>query len=293
MNADARNIRVILKYKHNFHLMKKVISFFLILVFSASVGISSVFAEKRTLIATAYYSPVKGQSYYLRGSYEADIKLNGKGTHGASGKAVYVGMIAAPKSYAFGTRIAIPGMGTGTVHDRGGAIVKAGERGHTYDRIDIWMGSGEQGLARALAWGKRTISAEVVEVQTGSLLTVQDRKIDSFKIASIPLSKLPKNGSGATSSGKLSSSGAIDMLIFTKSVDEKSPKTDITMLSRVFIGLGYLEGKPRESFNPDLRMAVANFQLESGIIVDQKDPNLGVFGKVTAKKLQDTWLGKH
>lgn len=57
------------------------------------------------------------------------------------------------------------------------------------------------------------------------------------------------------------------------------------MLSRVLLAIGLLEGKPREAYNPDLRMAITNFQLESGIIIDQKDPNLGVFGKITAKKL--------
>jgi len=32
-------------------------------------------------------------------------------------------MVAAPKSYAFGTVIVIPGLGVGEVKDRGGAIV--------------------------------------------------------------------------------------------------------------------------------------------------------------------------
>jgi hypothetical protein len=62
----------------------------------------------RTFVITAYYSPLVGQSSYLMGSYEADIKLNGNGTHGASGKKVFPGMIAAPKSYTFGQYIDIP-----------------------------------------------------------------------------------------------------------------------------------------------------------------------------------------
>ncbi len=92
------------------------------------------------LIATAYYSPLPGQSYYLRGNYEAEKRLNGNGTHGASGKAVFEGMIAAPKSYAFGTKVYIEGLGVGSVEDRGGAIVPAGFRGYEHDRVDIWMG---------------------------------------------------------------------------------------------------------------------------------------------------------
>jgi hypothetical protein len=42
---------------------------------------ASADSEEKTFIVTAYYSPIPGQSYYLKGSYEADIRLNGKGTH--------------------------------------------------------------------------------------------------------------------------------------------------------------------------------------------------------------------
>lgn len=53
-------------------------------------------------------------------------------------------MIAAPKGYGFGTRIEFNGLGVGIVEDRGGAIVPSGAQGQAYDRIDIWMGSGEE-----------------------------------------------------------------------------------------------------------------------------------------------------
>lgn len=65
--------------------------------------------EERTFIATAYYSPLPDQKYYLRGNYEAEVILNGKGTHGASGKPVFKGMLAAPKGYDFRTKIWIEG----------------------------------------------------------------------------------------------------------------------------------------------------------------------------------------
>ena len=48
-------------------------------------------------------------------------------------------MIAAPKSYDFGTNIFFTGLGLGRVEDRGGAIVAAWDRGEPHDRIDIWM----------------------------------------------------------------------------------------------------------------------------------------------------------
>lgn len=131
------------------------------------LGLGEVQAEievepfTQTFLISAYYSPLPEQSFYYRGSFEADKRLNGNGTHGADGTPVYPGMIAAPKTYAFGTKIKIPGFGVGVVHDRGGAIVVAGERNHKYDRLDIWMGAGEEGLWRALAWGKREVTGTV------------------------------------------------------------------------------------------------------------------------------------
>ncbi len=66
-------------------------------------------------------------------------------------------MLAAPKTYAFGTQIFFDGLGLGTVQDRGGAIVDAYVRGQAYDRLDIWMGYGEAALRRTIAWGRRTV----------------------------------------------------------------------------------------------------------------------------------------
>ncbi len=115
-----------------------------------------------TFVISAYYSPLPNQRVYFRGSYEADKRLNGNGTNGADGTQVYPGMLAAPKSYSFGMKIEIPGLGVGAIHDRGGAIVKAGKRAiATHDRLDVWMGKGEEGLARALQWGVRTVNAKV------------------------------------------------------------------------------------------------------------------------------------
>jgi hypothetical protein len=67
---------------------------------------------------SGYYSPKPVQDIYTRDTYEAEIRLNGRGTHGASGAPVFNGMVAAPKNYAFGTVIVIPGLGIGQVKDR-------------------------------------------------------------------------------------------------------------------------------------------------------------------------------
>lgn len=102
---------------------------------------------------TAYYSPLTGQKRYEMGSYQAEIRMEGSGTHGASGIPVFDGMLAASKDFSFGTKITVPGFGTGTVQDRGGAIRK--------NRIDVWMGYGDEGRAKAMQWGKRSLTCEV------------------------------------------------------------------------------------------------------------------------------------
>lgn len=101
-------------------------------------------------LITGYYSPEEGQCCYVKGGVDADKILNGQGHTAADGTAVYAGMIAAPPSYAFGTRIVLEGIGVFTVHDRGGAIQELADGVH---RLDIWTGKGEEGLARALAVG--------------------------------------------------------------------------------------------------------------------------------------------
>lgn len=122
------------------------------------------FPYTKTFIISAYYSPLPCQQKYVTGSYEGDIRLNGDGVKSADGYHVYPGMIAAPKPYPFGTKMYIPDVGIVSVHDRGGAIVSAGIKGHEYDRLDIWMGYGDKGLRRALNWGKKTLDVTVYGV---------------------------------------------------------------------------------------------------------------------------------
>jgi 3D (Asp-Asp-Asp) domain-containing protein len=120
-----------------------------------------VFPYTQSFVISAYYSPLPCQNKYATGSYEGDIRLNGHGVHGADGTDVYPGMVAAPKTYPFGTKLYIPNIGIVAVHDRGGAILTSDERGKDFDRLDIWMGYGDEGLKRALNWGKQTVEVTV------------------------------------------------------------------------------------------------------------------------------------
>lgn len=113
---------------------------------------------QQKFVLTAYYSPLPDQCCYVLGGEKADKVMNGEGIAGADGTPVYPGMVAAPASYAFGTRITLPGIGVVTVHDRGGAIIEMEDGAH---RIDVWAGFGEEGLARALAFGVQEVTGTV------------------------------------------------------------------------------------------------------------------------------------
>lgn len=123
-------------------------------------GSESTHPYEQDFIVTGYYSPLPGQCCYVRGGYEADKVLNGEGERGADGTKVYPGMAAASASFAFNTRIRLA-VGTVEVHDRGGAIQ---ELDGGVQRLDIWMGYGEEGLARALAFGVRHMKGTVYPV---------------------------------------------------------------------------------------------------------------------------------
>jgi 3D (Asp-Asp-Asp) domain-containing protein len=109
-------------------------------------------------ILTGYYSPLEGQCCYVKGGVKADRILNGEGHTAADGTAVYAGLIAAPPSYPFGTVVELPGLGVFKVHDRGGAIQEWDNGKH---RLDLWVGFGEDGLARALQLGLKEIKGTI------------------------------------------------------------------------------------------------------------------------------------
>lgn len=131
------------------------------LVWSAISPLSAATAGKiQKVYVSAYYTPVPGQKQYLHRTYAAELRVNGGDDTGADGTKVYPGMLAAPRTYSFGTKITIPTLGTGTVHDRGGWVAN-GTVKRRYDRIDVWMGTGDAGLLRAKKWGVRLVEVTV------------------------------------------------------------------------------------------------------------------------------------
>lgn len=222
-------------------------------VMTSMVGslVSPVYAAEKPyvqeFVVTAYYSPLPGQSAYFRGDYDEEIEFNGKGIAGADGTPVYAGMLAGPPTYDFGTVVDLPGLGIGTVHDRGGRIIEWGEDIH---RIDIWMGSGEEGLARALAWGARRIKGTVYPA--GSEAPAEHMDLSVIPVDLSLLASLPKPD-------------ASSILLAAESGD-KSPGA--RKLQDMLKELGYFDEQPNGFFGPATQAALKKFQEDNAISGD-------------------------
>jgi 3D (Asp-Asp-Asp) domain-containing protein len=154
-------------------ILKKMgfIAVFAFLVFSATAVTSSLnwkYVNKQRnekevyLFATGYYQPEKDQNFYVTGSYQEDLELNGQGIT-ASGKEVKRGYVAVdPSVIPLGTIFHSEEYGILKAEDRGGRI-----KGN---RIDIFAGNGEHGLIKALKirgwlklrilkWGAQEVSS--------------------------------------------------------------------------------------------------------------------------------------
>lgn len=229
---------------------------------------SADFPRQQTFVISAYYSPIAGQKKYVTGSYKGDIHLNGGGKHGADGSSVYPGMIAAPKNYPFGTKMNIPGIGIVAVHDRGGAIVNAGQRNQSYDRIDVWMGYGDPGLQRALHWGKRKVNVTVYGIDPGILESVDlDGYSQAEKVAENATGEAPKT--------------------FVQDLSLNDQNDSVKKLQSSLAKLGYYTGKINGNYDDATREAVVKFQIAVGIVDGENDFGAGYFGPQTRKSLED------
>lgn len=221
---------------------------------------------QQTFTISAYYSPIEGQARYVTGSYAGDIRLNGSGVKSADGTPVYPGMIAAPSSYAFGTKMNIPGIGLVAVHDRGGAIVHAGERGHSYDRLDVWMGYGDTGLNRALNWGKRNVTATVYGID--------------------PSIKENVYLEGFTEAEKFIKTIVAEQKIFKTDIGYGQTGDKIGELQQYLKDLGYYKGTIDNYYGDEVYKAVVAFQIDQNIIDNEEEFGAGYFGPQTRSKLE-------
>lgn len=215
---------------------------------SAENAASQQVPYTKKFVISSYYTPLQNQSRYITGSFEGDVRLNGEGVHSADGTKVYPGMAAASRDYPFGTKMEIPGFGTVAIHDRGGAI-----KGN---RLDIWMGEGEEGLRRALWWGMRTLDVKVYGIDPN----IQE----SVNIAGIPLAEISIIPQRST--------------YFKTDLAVGDDGPQVHELQRFLKKLGYFKSDVTGYFGSETNAALTQFQIERNVIPDSEDPGAGNFG---------------
>ncbi|MCX6824847.1 MAG: peptidoglycan-binding protein [candidate division SR1 bacterium] len=215
--------------------------------------------QEKQFTVTAYYSPESGQAFYYKPSFQEEVTLNGQGYVGASGKEVFNGMLAGPASYPFGSVIYFPGLGVGEVADRGGAIVLSGERGQSCDRIDVWMGRGEEGLIRALTFGKKNMTGYFCDCSI-----VQSPPKDTLLRENVPVLK-----------------NFFDIAVWIEQLEPGRSDIWTRTLQKYLVKLGYLNKKYRNgNYEEHTKKALCTYQVSKKII-SSRSPDCGVFGKMT------------
>ena len=245
---------------------KKIVALFpLLFAFPAAAELNPS-GQKQTFTITGYYSPLPNQEFYVTGDYASEIRLNGRGIAGADGTLVFPGMIAAPPSFPFGTKICIPSFGCGVVHDRGQAIVQQGERALArHDRLDLWMGHGVEGLRRALAFGVQHLESEVFAPDSPVQISVNfDVPPALFDLISVP----PKN-------------------VFAKNLRRGDSGHEVEKLQQALQNLGFFDAEIDGLFDIFLQNAVFAFQKKHFLVREKTDLGAGIFGPATRGKLSE------
>lgn len=245
---------------------------------------------------SAYYSPLPCQNRYATGSYEGDIRLNGYGVHGADGTDVYPGMIAAPKTYAFGTKMDIPGIGVVAVHDRGGAIKPSNGQEGVYDRLDIWMGYGDKGLTRALNWGKRTMDVVVygvndsIEEQIALDGYSSDEAAPGFCEAGAIVTEAKPVENDITVQNI--DTGVTDVTALSRDLKLGDSGQEVRELQKQLQALNLFKADITGYYGEVTQHAVFKFQQIQNLVADKNSLGAGIFGPKTRDHMNEILVAK-
>lgn len=276
-------MKKIISYITLFHILFAQICYFTFEIVKAD----EINIQETSFVVTAYYSPLPNQKYYFKWSYEADIILNGKWVTWASWKAVFSWMFAAPKTYWFWTKIYLEWVWIWEVADRWWAIVAADgndSRWYDYDRIDIWMWFWEEGLARALAWWKKTIKWYVV-VDNSLPISLDITNFPAPQSALISLAKkqeLEKENQKAIEANP-------KLATFEKYISPNSSPEHIQMLQEVFSEMKLytwsIDGKYES-----IESTLINYQLQKWIVKNATDDGAGYFWPLTRSTAKKEYI---
>ncbi len=242
--------------------MKKIISKILIITILLPIFTIKAYStndDEWYFVVTAYYSPLPNQESYLTGDYESEKRLNGQWISWASWKWVFSWMLAAPRNYAFWTKIYLEWLWIWEVSDRWWAIVNAWKRWYEYDRIDVWVWHWDEWLKRALYWWKRKVKWYVTDSSLN--VTFDFNNIASPDWATKWLKKISS--------------------IFNTWLWKWSDKEMVKNLQKLFTEIWLYKWEINGIYNDEIISIVYNFQLKNEIVKSSKDYWAWYWGKNT------------
>lgn len=213
---------------------------------------------------TAYYMPLDGQTKYLQWSFEEEVRMNWGNPTSASWKPVFLGTVAAPKLYPFGTIVHIPWLGYGSVEDRWWAIVVNWET----DYIDVRLGKWDSGLYNSMQRWVRWVKWYICPPDTVSDDQLW-RDLAWF---------LSKPESIESKMGKIS-------------LEYWQKWTYVSKLQSWLSELWYLKDYKDRIFDKATEDAVCKFQIEN-IDLPADDPYCGYYGVRTRAKMVQLMLDR-
>lgn len=268
--------------------MRRLSSLLLLLSFLTQLVPLTAHAEWAYYLVSAYYSPLPDQEFYLNGSYENEIKMNGEGKFTASGQAVRIGVVAAPRENPFNTRVRIKQTLTikgtnvnfdfnGTILDRGGAINSANK----LPRLDIYMWSGKEGLCRAINFGVQTV---YVDFDTNSTPS------DTTNFDNIPSDCSNPHNETVPLASWGSNTRPFDP--FTMPIGTGSPVENIKIVQNLLSRVNAYSGTIDWLYNETLTNAIFVFQKANGIVQEKTDDGAGTYGPKTRNMLKALLSGQ-
>jgi len=241
-------------------------------------------------VVSRYYSPLPDQKYYLKWNYEDEIILNWKWIRWASWKEVFMWMIARPKTYTFWTKIFLEWLGIWDVQDRWWAIVRANwynSRWYAYDRIDVWMWSGDEWLLRALSWGKRTISWDFKDIN--EIANLDFSQIDINPLAIKYLESINQTQNEFVLLEKNAWINESLLLAFdTYITPETKDQNKIKRIQNLFKILGYYYLDINWNYD-DIKDTIINYQLKIQTIKSNQDDWAWYFWPKTRSKIKEEY----
>lgn len=140
------------------------------------------------------------------------------------------------------------------------------------------MGQGEEGLRRALSWGKRSITGKIIDPN-------EETDKETIDLSKVPIVKI--NTKNYKKEQSVPETGKPD--IFSSTVGKNTDPETIKELQGILSRLSYYKGDTDGKYSKALIDAIYDFQMENRLITSRQNFGAGYYGTKTRAKLREIY----